>query len=75
MTTLNEVASLDWNSGMVCPKGAVVGRGIANRLTSVIHRIWDIFNVDLDRWVTWDKGITMEGEDGDHFVTGGCCWV
>ena len=75
MTTLNEVANLNWNGDMVSPNSAVVGRGIVNWLTSVIHRIWDIFNVDLDKWVTWDKRVTMEGEDGDYFATGGCCWV
>ncbi len=69
MTNLNEVANLDWNGDMVTPNGAVVGSGIGNWLTTVIHRIWDILDVD------WDKWVTREGEDGEYFPTGGCCCV
>jgi len=58
MTNLNE-SGKDWNGDIVSLNRAVVGSGMVNRLTTVIHRIWDIFNVDLD------KRVTMEGEDGE----------
>ena len=68
MTSLNEVVNVDWNGDMVSPNKADVGSGIVNWLTSVIHRIWDILDVD------WDKWVTMEGEDEDfYYPTGGCC--
>ena len=67
MTTLNDVANMDWNGDMVSPNGAAGGSGIVNWLTSVIHRIWDILDVDWDQWSTF------EGDDGEYFPTGGCC--
>ena len=72
MTNLNEAANMDWNGDMVSPNRAVVGSGIATWLTSVIHRIWDILDVDLDKLDKLDK---MEGEDGDYYPYGGCCCV
>ncbi len=66
MTTLNEIANMDWKVDMVSPEIANAGSGILNRLTNVIHRIWDLLDVDLEKW-------EMEGEDEDYFPTGGCC--
>lgn len=66
MTNLNEAANMDWNGGMASPNRAVLGSGIATWLSSVIHRISDILNVDVDK---------MEGEDGDYYPTGGSCCV
>ncbi len=64
MTTLNEVANLNWNSGMVSPSRAVVGSGIVTWLTTAIHRIWDIINVDLGQ---------ADVADADYYPAGGCC--
>ena len=72
MTNLNEVANLDGKVDMVSPNSAVGGSGIVSRLTSAIHRIWDILNADWDKEVTQ---ITMDNEDGDYYPTGGCCCV
>ena len=66
MTILIEVTNLDLNGDMVSPNGAVGGNGIVNWLTSVIQRIRDILNVDLEKW-------EMEGEEEFYFPTGGCC--
>ena len=66
MTTLNEIANLDWKVDMVCPEIADAGSGIVNWLTSVIQRIRDILDVDLEKW-------EMEGEDEVYLPTGGCC--
>ena len=70
MTNLNEVANLDGKVDMISPNSAVGGSGIVSRLTSAIHRIWDILNADWDKRVA---GVTREGEDGEYFPTGGCC--
>ena len=67
MTDLNEAANLDRNGDLFSPSRAVLGSGIVNWLTRVIHRIWDALDVDWDQWVTF------EGDDGDYFPTGGCC--
>ncbi len=67
MTCLNEVANMDWNGDLVSSNKTVEGTGIVNRLASVIQRIRDILDVDLDEWVK------TEGEDEDYYPTGGCC--
>ena len=67
MTTLNEVANMELSGDRVFPNRAVVGSGIVNWLTSIIQRIRDILDVDLEKWVT------TEGEDEVYFPTGGCC--
>ena len=74
MTNLNEVANLDWKVDLVFSNRAVAGSGIVNRVTSVLHRIWNILDAD------WDKWPTMEDEDGagegaDYYPAGGCCCV
>ena len=66
MTNSNEAANMDRNGDMGSPNRAVVGSGIVTWLTTVIHRIWDILDVDLGK---------MGGEDGDYYPTGGCCCV
>ena len=72
MTSLNEVANLDWKVDMVSPNRAVGGSGIVNWLTSGIHRIWDILDGDWGKAIT---GATMEGQDADYYPSGGCCCV
>ncbi len=66
MTNLAEAANLVWKVDMVSPEIADAGSGIVNWLTSVIQRIRDILDVDLEKW-------EMEGEDEVYFPTGGCC--
>ncbi len=66
MTILIEVANLDWNGDTVSPNGALECSGIVNWLTSVIQRLRDILEVDLEKW-------EMEGEGEVYLPTGGCC--
>ena len=75
MTNLNEVASLDWKVDMVSSNAAVGGSGIVNRLTSAIHRIWDILDADWGKAITGATGARMEGQDADYYPSGGCCCV
>ena len=67
MTNSNEVANLDFNGDMVSTNGAIVGSVIVNWLTSVVQRIQDLLDVDLEKWAT------TEVEDEMYFPTGGCC--
>ena len=56
---------------MVSPNRAGVGSGIVNWLTTVIHRLRDILDVDVDS----DQLENTEDEDGDYFPPCGCSWV
>ena len=64
MTSLSEVANLDWNGGIVSLNRADVGSGILKWLATVIHRLWDTINIDLGR---------IEDADPENDPTGGCC--
>ena len=71
MTNLNEAVNPDWNDERVSPDRAVGGSGIINWLTTVIHRLRDILDVDVDL----DRLEKIEDEDGDYFPYCDCSWV